>query len=132
MNENNKPNEHFSLRDELASMRTKIEKVSEDILKLTIINEHQYNERQANSLKLEKLDDEFTQAKGAITLLKGIIGVFAGSAIAFCTWIVSSYNDVHRDLANTNQHIAVVETIVQKNEHDIVKLSEENAGEGKH
>lgn len=110
-------NQHFSLKEQLEEMRREIKKLSSDILELTIINKHTYEERQANSIKLEKLDAEFTQAKGAISTLKWLISVFGASAIAFCTWIVTSNNDHQKEIQQLTQKIALAEK-------DIMELQE--------
>lgn len=105
------------LKKQLNELQVKIEQVSKDILRLTVINEHQYEERQANSIKLEKLNSDFTQAKGAISTLKWLISVFGASAIAFCTWIVTSNNDHQKEIQQLTQKIALAEK-------DIMELQE--------
>lgn len=97
------------LKKQLNELQVKIEQVSKDILRLTVINEHQYEERQANSIKLEKLNSDFTQAKGAISTLKWLLGMFGASAIAFCTWIVTSNNEQQKEIYMLNQRVAVLQ-----------------------
>lgn len=107
MNNNNEP--HFSIREQLEEMRQELKKVSADILELTIINKHTYEERQANGIKIERIENDFASAKGAITLLKGLVTVIAGSVIAFCTWIVTSNQSIQNQIHNSTERITLVE-----------------------
>lgn len=107
-----------SLQKQLEEVRVDIRQLSTDIVKLTTINEHQYEERQSNSARLQRLDNEFSNAKGAIMFLKGLISLFGASAIAFFTWIVISNNELQREYYLLNQKITLLETKVKELEED--------------
>ena len=97
------------LKKQLTDVHLKLEQLSKDIIRLTVINEHQYEERQANSVKIEKMENDFTSAKGAILTLKWLISMLGAGAIAFCTWIVTSNNEHQKELATLNQKVAILE-----------------------
>lgn len=115
--------EHFSIRKQLKEMQQDILKISQELTKLTIINDMMHQERSSNSAKLDKLENEFTQYKGGLTLLKGVAGLFGASAVAFCTWIVSSDYEYTKALQEVNQRHAVLSEKVERlhidsREHD--------------
>lgn len=97
------------LKKQLTDVHLKLEQLSKDIIRLTVINEHQYEERQANSIKIEKMENDFTSARGAILTLKWLISMLGAGAIAFCTWIVTSNNEHQKELAMLNQKVAILE-----------------------
>lgn len=99
--------EHISIKEQLDEMRVELKKMSADILELTIINKHTYKERQSNSLKLERMENDFNSAKGAITLLKGVLSIVTVAIISFCTWIVTSNQAIQSQLHQTSERIAL-------------------------
>lgn len=116
--------ESFNLQRQLDEMSKEIKKMSEDIIKLTAINEHQFMERQSSNQKLEVLNNEFAQSKGAISLLKGIITLISGSCIAFFTWIVTANNDQQKEIYLLTQRTVILEnqmTILQDDSHKLIK-----------
>lgn len=111
------------LKKQLAEVHLKLEQMSKDIVRLTVINEHQYEERQTNSIKIEKMENDFTSAKGAILTLKWLISMIGASVIAFCTWIVTSSNEHQKEIATINQRIAILEKEVNDLENYNEKTS---------
>ena len=100
--------EHFSICKQLEEMQQELSKVSKELTKLTVVNEMLHQERYHNSAKLDKLESEFTQLKGGLTLLKTTAGVFGASAVAFCTWIVSSNYESTKAIQAVNERYAVL------------------------
>ena len=116
--------ESFNLQRQLDEMSKEIKKMSEDIIKLTAINEHQFMERQSSSQKLEVLGNEFAQNKGAISLLKGIITLISGGCIAFFTWIVTANNDQQKEIYLLTQRTVILEnhmSILQEDNYKLIK-----------
>lgn len=116
--------ESFNLQRQLDEMSKEIKKMSEYIIKLTAINEHQFAERKFNSQKLEVLSNEFAQNKGAISLLKGIVTLVSSGCIAFFTWIVTVNNDQQKELYLLTQRAVILENqtnILQENYHKLIK-----------
>lgn len=101
--------EHYSLKEQLEEMRTELKKMSNDILELTVMNKHIYEERQNNSIKLERIESEFNNAKGAISLLKGLLSLLGASSIAFCTWIVTSNQGIQNQIHHSTERISLLE-----------------------
>ena len=113
--------EHFSIRTQLEEMQQDISKMSKELAKLTIINDMMHQERSNSSAKLDRLEHEFTQYQGGLVLLKGVAGIFGASAVAFCTWIVSSNYEYSKALQDINQRHAVVSEKVDRLHRDVSK-----------
>lgn len=111
--------EHYSIREQLKEMQQDILKMSQELTKLTTVNDLMHQERSSNSAKLDRLENEFTQFKGGLTLLKGVAGLFGASAVAFCTWIVSSNYEDTKALQEVNQRHAVLSEKVDRLYHDV-------------
>lgn len=111
--------EHFSIRKQLEEMQQDIIKMSQELTKLTIVNDMMHQERASSTLKLSKLESEFTQYKGGLNLLKGITGILGAGAVAFCTWIVSSDYEDTKALQEVNQRHAVLSEKVERLHHDV-------------
>lgn len=112
--------EHFSIREQLKEMQQDILKISQELAKLTIVNDMMHQERCINSAKLDKFEHEFTQYKGGLMLLKSVVGLFGASAVAFCTWIVSSNYELSRAVQETSQRHAVLSEKVERMRSDII------------
>lgn len=110
-------NEHFSLREQLTDMQIKIERISEKLIELSVINSQTLDERKSSSIKIEKLENDFLTIRGGVNLLKGLITIFGSGLIAFCTWIVSSN-------FNTNQNLAVYKDKQERLTQDVSKLND--------
>lgn len=106
------------LKKQLDEFSQKLEQVSKDVIKLTVINEHLYEERQNNNLKIETIKAEFSSAKGAISTLKWLIGMLSASAIGFCTWIVTSNLEQSKEITQLNQKVAMIEKELHDLEND--------------
>lgn len=111
--------EHFSIRKQLEEMQQELSKVSKELTKLTVVNEMLHQERYNSSTKLDKLESEFTELKGGLTLLKATAGVFGASAVAFCTWIVSNNYGNTTAIQAVNERYAVLSEKVDNSRTDI-------------
>ena len=111
--------ETFSIRKQLEEMQQELSKVSKELTKLTVVNEMLHQERYNSSIKLDKLESEFTQLKGGLTILKATAGVFGASAVAFCTWIVSSNYGSTEAIQAVNERYAVLTEKVEQSRIDI-------------
>ncbi len=80
------------------------------MLRLTVINEQHKSLSDENAKKIERLEGDMQQAKGAINLLKAVSGVAVASMITFCTWIVSTNQGTQQRISDTNQKVAVIES----------------------
>lgn len=115
--------EHFSIRKQLEEMQQELSKVSKELNKLTVVNEMLHQDRCNSSTKLDKLESEFTQLKGGLTLLKAVAGVFGASAVSFCTWIVSSNYENTTAIQAVNERYAVLSEKVDNSRTDINQIS---------
>lgn len=111
--------ELFSIHKQLEEMQQELSKVSKELTKLTVVNEMLHQERYNSSTKLNKLESEFTELKGGLTLLKATTGVFGASAVAFCTWIVSSNYENATAIQTVNERHAVLSEKVDNSRADI-------------
>ena len=100
--------EYFSVRKQLEEMQKDINKVYQELTKLAVVADISLQERSSNATRLGKLEEGVTSFKGGMALLKGIIGLFGASAVAFCTWIVSSSYETTKAIQETNQRHAVL------------------------
>lgn len=101
------------LKTQLNELQVKIEQISKDVVKLTVINEHQYTERQSYMVKTEKLETEFTSIKGAMSLLKWLISIFGATAvafiIAFCTWVITTNTEQQEAILRLTHRVSILE-----------------------
>ncbi|QUV68678.1 hypothetical protein KPZ59_00917 [Acinetobacter baumannii] len=94
----------------LDSVQQEVKTLSETVLRLTVINEQHKSLSDENAKKIERLEGDIQQAKGAINLLKIVSGVAVASLITFCTWIVSSNQVTQQRISDINQKVAVIES----------------------
>lgn len=94
----------------LDSVQQEVKLLSETVLRLTVINEQHKSLSDENAKKIERMEGDMQQAKGAINLLKVVSGVAVASMITFCTWIVSNNQAMHQRISDTNQKVAVIES----------------------
>lgn len=94
---------------QLETMQSKIEQLHIDVVRLTVTVEKLHEERKLSNIKLDKIDNEFSNIKGAVGLLKAIATVFSASVIAFCTWVVTSHNEQQKQLFNNTQRLTFLE-----------------------
>lgn len=94
----------------LDSVQQEVKTLSETVLRLTVVNEQHKSLSGENAKKIDRLEDDSQQAKGAINLLKVFGSVAIGSMITFCTWIVSTNQGTQQRISDTNQKVAVIES----------------------
>lgn len=94
----------------LDSVQQEVKLLSETVLRLTVINEQHKSLSDENAKKIERMEGEIQQAKGAINLLKIVSGVAVASLITFCTWIVSANQVTQQRISDINQKVAVIES----------------------
>lgn len=94
----------------LDSVQQEVKLLSETVLRLTVINEQHKSLSDENAKKIERMEGEIQQAKGAINLLKVVSGVAVASLITFCTWIVSTNQVTQQRISDINQKVAVIES----------------------
>lgn len=94
---------------QLEDMRSEIKHISHELVRLTATTEQQLADRRDNSTKLDNLYTEFTHLQGGISFLKAVIGILSASAIAFCTWIVTSNNEQQKEIYSLTQRVIVLE-----------------------
>lgn len=94
----------------LDSVQQEVKLLSETVLRLTVINEQHKSLSDENAKKIERMESDMQQAKGAINLLKVVSGVAVASMITFCTWLVSTNQVTQQRISDTNQKVAVIES----------------------
>lgn len=94
----------------LDSVQQEVKLLSETVLRLTVINEQHKSLSDENAKKIERMEADMQQAKGAINLLKVVSGVAVASMITFCTWLVSTNQVTQQRISDTNQKVAVIES----------------------
>lgn len=98
-----------SIREQLSDVQQEVKLISRQLIELTAVHNMVLDERKSNLIKIERLETDFLSAKGAIALLKMVIGLFGASIIAFCTWIVTSNNEQQKEIYMLNQRVAVLQ-----------------------
>lgn len=121
--ENNTDN--YSLRVKLDDINKEIKKLSNEILELTVLNKFLHEERISNSAKIERIDNEVTTAKGALSLIKWVVSVFGVSVLGFGAYIVSIGLESQQKLINQAERLTILESRVERDIHDINRLNKE-------
>ena len=121
--ENNTDN--YSLRVKLDDINKEIKKLSNEILELTVLNKFLHEERISNSAKIERIDNEITTAKGALSLIKWVVSVFGVSVLGFGAYIVSIGLESQQKLINQAERLTILESRVERDIHDINRLNKE-------
>ena len=115
----------YSLRVKLDDINKEIKKLSNEILELTVLNKFLHEERISNSAKIERIDNEITTAKGALSLIKWVVSVFGVSVLGFGAYIVSIGLESQQKLINQAERLTILESRVERDIHDIKRLNEE-------
>ena len=117
--------DRYSLRVKLDDINKEIKKLSNEILELTVLNKFLHEERISNSAKIERIDNEITTAKGALSLIKWVVSVFGVSVLGFGAYIVSIGLESQQKLINQAERLTILESRVERDIHDIKRLNEE-------
>lgn len=117
--------DNYNLRVKLDGINKEIKKLSNDILELTILNKFLHEERISSTAKLERIDNDITTAKGALSLIKWAVSVFGVSVLGLGAYIVSSGLESQQKLINQTERITILESRIDRNINDIKSTNEE-------
>lgn len=117
----------YSLRVKLEDINKELKKLSNEILELTVLNKFLHEERISNSAKIERIDNEITTAKGAVSLIKWVVSVFGISVLGFGAYIVSTGLESQQKLINQAERLTILESSIERDIHDINRLNKEVA-----
>lgn len=117
--------DNYNLRIKLDDINKEIKKLSNDILELTILNKFLHEERINNTAKLERIDNDITTARGALSLIKWVVSVFGVSVLGLGAYIVSSGLESQQKLVNQTEKVTILESRVDRNINDIKRTNEE-------
>lgn len=117
--------DNYNLRIKLDDINKEIKKLSNDILELTILNKFLHEERINNTAKLERIDNDITTARGALSLIKWVVSVFGVSVLGLGAYIVSSSLESQQKLVNQTEKVTILESRVDRNINDINRVNKE-------
>lgn len=117
--------DNYNLRIKLDDINKEIKKLSNDILELTILNKFLHEERISNTAKIERIDNDITTARGALSLIKWVVSVFGVSVLGLGAYIVSSSLESQQKLVNQTEKVTILESRVDRNINDIKRTNEE-------
>lgn len=117
--------DNYNLRIKLDDINKEIKKLSNDILELTILNKFLHEERINNTAKLERIDNDITTARGALSLIKWVVSVFGVSVLGLGAYIVSSGLESQQKLVNQTEKVTILESRVDRNINDINRVNKE-------
>lgn len=114
------------LEEKLDLVLLDVKQLSREVLVLTTINESQKHVAENVAKKLEVVESDVQFTKGAIGLLKIILGIGGGalitSFVSFGVWIVSTNTATQQRIADSNQRVAVIETQLTRIDTDIKSM----------
>lgn len=117
--------DNYNLRIKLDDINKEIKKLSNDILELTILNKFLHEERINNTAKLERIDNDITTARGALSLIKWVVSVFGVSVLGLGAYIASSSLESQQKLVNQTEKVTILESRVDRNINDINRVNKE-------
>lgn len=117
--------DNYNLRIKLDDINKEIKKLSNDILELTILNKFLHEERINNTAKLERIDNDITTARGALSLIKWVVSVFGVSVLGLGAYIVSGSLESQQKLVNQTEKVTILESRVDRNINDINRVNKE-------
>lgn len=117
--------DNYNLRIKLDDINKEIKKLSNDILELTILNKFLHEERINNTAKLERIDNDITTARGALSLIKWVVSVFGVSVLGLGAYIVSSGLESQQKLVNQTEKVTILESRIDRNINDINRVNKE-------
>lgn len=115
----------YSLKAQLNDINKEIKKLSNDILELTVLNKFLHEERISNAAKIDRIDNEITTAKGAVSFIKWVISVFGVSVLGFGAYVVSTGLESQQKLINQAERITILESRIDRNINDITRVNKE-------
>lgn len=105
--------DEYSIKKQLETLHQDLKRLSDSVLELTVINRHLLEERNNNNTRIERIDNDVTEARGAIALLKWITSVFGVSILSFFVWIVSSHLQTQQKLADYSERLSILKTKIE-------------------
>lgn len=121
--ENNE--DKYSLRVQLNDINKEIKKLSNEILELTVLNKFLHEERINNTAKIERIDNEITTARGALSFIKWVVSVFGVSVLGLGAYTVSTGLESKHKLINQAERFTILESRIDRNMNDINRLNKE-------
>lgn len=115
----------YSLRVQLNDINKEIKKLSNEILELTVLNKFLHEERISNTAKIERIDNEITAARGALSFIKWVISVFGVSVLGLGAYTVSTGLESQHKLVNQAERFTILESKIDRNINDISRLNKE-------
>lgn len=115
----------YSLKAQLNDINKEIKKLSNDILELTVLNKFLHEERISNAAKIDRIDNEITTAKGAVSFIKWVISVFGVSVLGFGAYVVSTGLESQQKLINQAERVTILESRIDRNINDITRVNKE-------
>ena len=115
----------YSLRVQLDDINKEIKKLSNEILELTVLNKFLHEERISNAAKIERIDNEITTARGALSFTKWVISVFGVSALGLGAYTVSTGLESQHKLVSQAERFTILESKIDRNINDINRLNKE-------
>lgn len=113
-------NETYGVRLEkkIDNLQTDMHTLSNHVSRLTFINEAQKTAADENkkdidllAVKVTALENRSALQDGAISVLKIILGIFAGTVISACLWVGSSIIQLNQSQSLTQEKITRLEEI---------------------
>ena len=111
-------NESYGLRLEkkIDNMQSDIHTLSNHVSRLTFINESQQNSGEQNrkdidaiDVRVSNLETKASIQEGGISVIKIILGLFAGSIISACIWIGQSIIQSNQDQSLMKEKVTRLE-----------------------
>lgn len=115
----------YSLRVQLDDINKEIKKLSNEILELTVLNKFLHEERISNAAKIERIDNEITTARGALSFIKWVISVFGVSVLGLGSYTVSTGLESQHKLVSQAERFTILESRIDRNINDINRLNKE-------
>lgn len=116
---------NYNLRIRLDNINEEIKKLSDEILELTVLNKFLHEERISKTAKIDRIDNEITAARGALSFIKWVVSVFGVSVLGLGAYIVSSGLESQQKLVNQAERITVLESRFDRNINDINRINKE-------
>ena len=83
----------------LNEVTDKLQKVSEQLIESNAINKGYHQALDQHRVKIEALEQQNHEFKGAIGMLRWASGILLGIALTGATWTINSINQLKQDIA---------------------------------
>ena len=93
-----------SLWKKLNEVSDRLQKVSEQLIEANAINKGYHQALDQQRAKVEILEQDNHKARGAISMLRWVMGIVLGLAISGGTWSINSINQLKQDMAIIQSH----------------------------